>query len=74
MQLVWPKSLRELIVVETNRYAQQNNHPMWVYGYSWGLLVSQSTLIASSVMKLCCKARQTTFSTSKLLKVHTGGQ
>ena len=30
MQLVWPTSLCELIAVETNRYAQQNNHPKWV--------------------------------------------
>ena len=30
MQLVWPTSLCELIAVETNRYAQQNNRPKWV--------------------------------------------
>ena len=30
VQLVWPTSLCELIAVETNRYAQQNNCPKWV--------------------------------------------
>ena len=44
LQLVWPTSLCELIAVETNRYAQQNNCFKWVdgipmkFGYSWGLL------------------------------------
>ena len=30
MLLLWPTSLRELIAVETNRYARQNNRPKWV--------------------------------------------
>jgi len=30
VQLVWPTSLCELIAVETNRYAKQNNCPKWV--------------------------------------------
>ena len=30
VQLVRPTCLCEVIAVETNRYAQQNNHPKWV--------------------------------------------
>ena len=30
LQLVWPTSLCELVAVESNKYAHQNNHPKWV--------------------------------------------
>ena len=42
LQLVWSTSLHELIAVETNKYAQQNNCGLMLVpmkcGYFWGLL------------------------------------
>ena len=35
LALVWPTSLCELIAIETNRYAQQNNCPKWVDDEVW---------------------------------------